>query len=209
MPSPLGNAIRAFRDREDLSINQLAALVGVSYATAWNWENRDQQPRPAAINELLEIGCDIKPYIVPPVTGKTIRQWRESNNLQKQQLAELLNVHPSAVSAWEHKRKMPSPPVRRDLFALGCPSDDGRRITTGQWGGCDACPKRAACEQNIALGLWCLCEVDPPTAADLLRAHQIDPVQYPLDDRILAEALDRIPDPPAYQPSPMETLPWD
>ena len=204
MPSPLAKALVACREAHDLSAVQLASLLGVSYSAVWNWEHRCAQPRPSHVRELAAIGCDVTPYITPTVTGKTIREWRTENDISQSKLAELLHVSPSTVSAWETKRKRPLPPTRRDLFALGCPPDNGRDPTTGYWGSCEQCPKQEACQRSVAQGLWCLCEVEPPLATDLLRAHQINPNKHPLDDHTFAEALDRIPNPPErVAPTPM------
>ncbi|NLZ54316.1 MAG: helix-turn-helix domain-containing protein [Thermoanaerobacteraceae bacterium] len=53
--SIIAKRIREMREKIGLNQEELAALVGVSKNTVWNWENGKREPRSTEINKLAEV----------------------------------------------------------------------------------------------------------------------------------------------------------
>ncbi len=130
----LAEAVRAFREEQGLSQRDLAELVSIHQTTVSQWERALHAPRPAQRSALQELGCSLpeiphpepepEPEPEPPeISGETVKAWRMREDLSQGALARLLSVGQTAISAWEVDGTTPSAQARRELLALGCPSD--------------------------------------------------------------------------------------
>ncbi len=204
----LSKALKTYRQQRGLSQRELAARAGVHHTSISKWESGHRTPPLSYLHKLIDIGV-----LVPPIhllDGDTIRTWRLQQGYSQPKLGALLGVHQSTVSAWENTAKKPRYATALRLVALGCPlpapprpqyAHDGSPNTPPA--SCEACPSYQTCLALSKMHLWCLCETEPPTLADLVRAHRLSWNSYPINKQTLHEAASRVPLPP---PSPP---PWE
>ena len=197
--------IRDFRAAQNLTRNDFARRFKVATTTVYAWETGKQAPRPHHARALAQAGCPLDESLPAPISGATIRKWRLENDLTQSLVADLLGVHWSTVSSWETTGRGPKPPARKDLLALGCPPDDvpDNAPSARHTGGCRHCPDFDECARLRDQSLWCLCEIEPPSLADMFHAFAQDPDAYPLDPDQVEHARRQIPDPePPVPPGP-------
>jgi DNA-binding transcriptional regulator YiaG len=111
--------LRARRERAGLSQQGLAELVGVSVARINAW---DQGTEPVPVYRLAQLRNAIAgaPPVPAAVRGAELRAERERLGLLQAELAELLGLTQTTISAWE--REQPPAPAQqrvrlRELFA--------------------------------------------------------------------------------------------
>lgn len=109
----MGEHLRKARMDRGLWREHVAAELGVSVATLWNWEMGHTSVATRFLPKVFAfLGYD--PREEPETFGSRIRMLRERKGLTQKALAERLGINDSTVTAWERGRVCkPFPKVRR------------------------------------------------------------------------------------------------
>lgn len=117
------NKINEIREEYDLTQQELANIIGGSRVNISNWENDKEIPNIQRINNMVDyfnISLDYmfklshdKSYMDIKkgdldriITGKRLKEFRESKNLTLKMLAKELNTTSSTISAYETGKNM-------------------------------------------------------------------------------------------------------
>ena len=90
----IGMRILAFREKEGLSIGELADKLGLSRQAVWYWETGQRTPRQAALSKLTALGLRLAADgLESKPSGDTAAILREAKN----RLAKDLGIKPEAI----------------------------------------------------------------------------------------------------------------
>lgn len=113
-------ALRAARNRAQLSQHELGVLVGVSGAgQVWRWESGTAEPRAKSIRKLAEVlGLQTRELLRQPEAGPDLRWLRLVRGMSAQEVATATSASKEAYLRWESGR-WTRPPSQRALQRLG------------------------------------------------------------------------------------------
>ena len=103
----LGRLVRHLRQRQGLSMDALADLLGVDSSTVRGWERQGHRPWPRLHARLVEVLGLPAAADAGATFGEHLRAARLHAGLTQRELAEQVGVGQQVVSSWESGRKKP------------------------------------------------------------------------------------------------------
>lgn len=119
-----------WREAQGYTHRDVALLLGVSRRTCGHYESGHRVPSRELQARMVELirGAEVAPrahrhrpkrrHRWRHVKPAELREWRERADLTRDQVAEILQVHPSTISGWERDEWAPPPDTQRRLKSL-------------------------------------------------------------------------------------------
>jgi transcriptional regulator with XRE-family HTH domain len=104
----LGRLVRHHRQRQGLSMDALAEVLGVDSSTVRGWEQHGHRPGPRLCVQLAGVlGLPAATVAAEATTGQRLRVARLRAGLTQRELGGRIGVEQQVVSDWETGRKKP------------------------------------------------------------------------------------------------------
>ncbi|RXK60026.1 XRE family transcriptional regulator [Lacibacter luteus] len=104
----IGDHIRAWRIKNNVTQSKLATLLRVSEDTIVGWEKNRNTPTFRQMPAITELLGYLPVKIDMSCVGGRVLQFRYLNGLSPKDFGRLINTDPSTVRSWENNTQFPS-----------------------------------------------------------------------------------------------------
>ena len=113
----VGDHIRAARLKRGLEQKALAAILGTSKETIWNWESNRNSPRIPQCGKVIQfLGYD--PFPAPSTFAERLVSFRRARGLRVKNAARMAGVDPCSWTSWENEEHAITPRSKEKILSV-------------------------------------------------------------------------------------------